>query len=87
MKLTVSEQVDERPVQAYGERPADIRIKRTFTLQAEVDEAAVQTETRSFGWRVYATNAPLHSLSLEQAVVAYREEFLIERGFGRLKSK
>jgi hypothetical protein len=55
MKLTVSEQVDERPVQAYGERPADIRIKRTFTLQAEVDEAAVQTETRSFGWRVYAT--------------------------------
>ncbi len=46
MKLTVTEQVDERPVQTYGERPADVRIKRTFTLQAEVDEAAVQTETR-----------------------------------------
>lgn len=87
MKLTVTEQVDERPVRAYRERPADVRIKRTFTLQAEVDEAAVQAETRSFGWRVYATNAPLHSLSLEQAVVAYREEFLIERGFGRLKGK
>lgn len=87
MKLTVSEQVDERPVRAYGEHPAGVRIKRTFTLQAEVDEAAVQAETRSFGWRVYATNSPLHSLSLEQAVVAYREEFLIERGFGRLKGK
>ena len=87
MKLTVTEQVDERPVRAYRERRADVRIKRTFTLQAEVDEAAVQAETRSFGWRVYATNAPLHSLSLEQAVVAYREEFLIERGFGRLKGK
>jgi transposase len=87
MKLTVTEQVDERPVRAYRERPADVRIKRTFTLQAEVDEAAVQAETHSFGWRVYATNAPLHSLSLEQAVVAYREEFLIERGFGRLKGK
>ncbi len=49
--------------------------------------AAVQAETRSFGWRVYATNAPLHSLSLKQAVLAYREEFLIERGFGRLKGK
>lgn len=87
MKLTVSEQVDERPVRAYGERPAGVRIKRTFTLQAEVDEAAVQAETRSFGWRVYATNAPLQTLSLEQAVLAYREEFLIERGFGRLKGK
>lgn len=87
LKLTVTEQVAERPVRAYGERPADVRIERTFTLQAEVDEAAVQAETRTFGWRVYATNAPLHSLSLEQAVVAYREEFLIERGFGRLKGK
>lgn len=87
MKLTVTEQVDARPMRAYGERPAGVRIKRTFTLQAEVDEAAVQAETRSFGWRVYATNSPLHSLSLEQAVVAYREEFLIERGFGRLKGK
>jgi transposase len=87
MKVTVYEQVDERPLRAYRERPAGVRIKRTFTLQAEVDEAAVQTETRSFGWRVYATNSPLHTLSLEQAVVAYREEFLIERGFGRLKGK
>jgi transposase len=26
-------------------------------------------------------------LTLEQAVLAYREEYLIERGFGRLKGK
>jgi transposase len=87
VKLTITEQVTERPVRAYGERPASVRVKRTLTLQTEVDEVAVQAVTRCFGWRVYATNAPIHGLSLEQAVLAYREEFLIERGFGRLKGK
>jgi transposase len=87
VKLTISEQVDERPLRAYGARPASVRIERTLTLQAEVDQAAVQEVTRWFGWRVYATNSPLHYLSLEQAVLAYREEFLIERGFGRIKGK
>jgi len=39
------------------------------------------------GWRVYGSNAPQAQLSLEQAVLAYREEYLIERNFGRLKGK
>jgi transposase len=30
---------------------------------------------------------PHQTLSLEQAVLAYREEYLVERGFGRLKGK
>ena len=56
-------------------------------MHAEVDDAAVQAAIRSFGWRVYATNAPTRCLSLEQAVLAYREEFLVEHGFGRLKGR
>src|SRR5439155_12984494 len=36
------------------------------------------------GWHVYVTNQPAEQLSLEQAVLAYREEYLIERGFGRV---
>lgn len=39
------------------------------------------------GWRVYATNHPQETLSLQQAVLAYRSEYLIERGMGRLKNK
>lgn len=38
-----------------------------------------------FGWRVYATNHPSESLSLADGVVAYRDEYLMERGFGRFK--
>jgi transposase len=36
------------------------------------------------GWHVYVTNQQASQLSLEQAVLAYREEYLIERGFGRV---
>ena len=37
------------------------------------------------GWRVYVTNKIKTQLSLKQAVRAYRDEYLHERGFARLK--
>ena len=37
------------------------------------------------GWRVYGTNQPVAALPLEQAVLAYRDEYIVERSFGRLK--
>ena len=39
VKLTITEQVNERLVRAYGERPACVRSERTLTLQSEVDES------------------------------------------------
>jgi len=87
LKLTIMEQSAERHTRAYGERPARTAFERTVTLQAEIDEPAVQATVRWFGWRVYATNQSPEILSLEKAVLAYREEYLIERGFGRLKGK
>lgn len=87
LKLTIVEQTAERHIRAYGERPARTELKRTVTLQADIDEPAVQATVRWFGWRVYATNQPQEILPLEKAVWAYREEYLIERGFGRLKGK
>jgi len=39
------------------------------------------------GWRVYGTNQPGESLSLAQAVLAYRSEYQVERSFGRLKGR
>ena len=37
------------------------------------------------GWRVYATNQLAEYLTLELAVEAYRDEYLVERNFARLK--
>ena len=42
---------------------------------------------RRLGWRIYATNHPAESLSLEQGVAAYRSAYLIAQGFGRLKGR
>ena len=36
---------------------------------------------------MYVTNHPQDVLPLEKAVLAYREEYLVEHGFGRLKGK
>src|SRR5216683_5410483 len=87
IRLQIDEQAGERPVRAYGTHPAAVRVERSFHLHSEVDQAAVSAATRRLGWRVYVTNHPEQTLSLEQAVLAYREEYLVERGFGRLKGK
>ena len=42
---------------------------------------------RRLGWRVYGTNQPSVSLSLAQAVLAYRSAYQVERRFGRLKGR
>jgi transposase len=87
LRLHIEEHVSERTVRAYGNRPAQVRVERAFHLHSEVDEAAVSAASRRLGWRVYATNHPQQTLPLQQAVLASREEYLVERGFGRLKGQ
>lgn len=48
---------------------------------------AITQHQQLFGWRVYVTNAPSPRLSFVEAVLAYREQWIIERGFGRYKGK
>jgi transposase len=87
LRVTIEEQVNERWVRAYGNRSAGVRIERALSVHAEVDAPAVEEAIHWLGWRVYATNQPKAVLPFEQAVLAYREEYLVERGFGRLKGK
>src|SRR6266853_1582537 len=87
LRVTIEEQVQERWVRAYGNHPAEVRGERAVSVCAEVEALAVEEAIRWLGWRVYATNQPTEVLPLEQAVLAYREEYLVERGFGRLKGK
>jgi transposase len=87
LNLSCNESVEEHQVRQHKERPAETRFERRLSLQVSRDEAAIQKAIARLGWRVYATNRPLEQLSLEQAVLAYREEYLVERGFGRLKGK
>jgi len=51
------------------------------------DEQAIEATKQNFGWKAFVTNAPKSALSLEDAILCYRNEYRIERIFNRLKSR
>jgi len=85
--LDFYEQIEQRTQRAYGDRPARVLEKRRFRVNYTLDSDAVETQMQVLGWRVYATNHPLADFSLPQAVAVYRQEYLIEHGFGRFKGQ
>jgi transposase len=52
-------------------------------VSRQADAIAAQAET--LGWRAYVTNAPAARLSLADAVLTYRDEWIIERNFGMVQ--
>jgi transposase len=85
LMLSYEEEVQERQVRKYGLRPAETRRECTVRVVVQRNEATIRAAVQRLGWRVYGTNRSATELSLPQAVWAYREEYLVERGFGRLK--
>ena len=69
----------------YLDRPSQTVEEISLNLDFKIDEDAVSREMKLLGWRVYVTNQTQAQLSLKQAVRAYREQYLSERGFARLK--
>jgi transposase len=76
-----------RQVRAYRDRPAYVKEDHHATVEVRIDEEALESAVRRLGWRMYSTNQPVEQLSLEQAVLAYRSEYLVERSLGRLKGR
>jgi len=81
------QEVTERKVRAYGDKPARTERKVHFQLTVTRNQPAIaETEFRA-GWRIYATNAPSGQLPLAQAVLAYRDQYIEENIFRRLQGK
>jgi len=87
IRLTYEEIVQRRSVRGYGDRPARIEVERDYQVAATMDQETVQEAERRFGWRVYATNQPAKQLPLARAVLAYRDEYIVEHALGRLKGR
>jgi len=85
--LRYDQHTTTRQVRAYKDRPAYGQEDRQATVEVRVDEEALESAVHRLGWRVYSTNQPVEQLSLEQAVLAYRSEYLVERSLGRLKGR
>jgi transposase len=81
------EQWWERPRRRYGRRAATMRLEWDVQVAVSVAEEAVAAAVRQLGWRVYVTTQPPDQLSLQEAVLAYRSEYLVERAMGRLKGR
>ncbi|NET62060.1 MAG: IS1634 family transposase [Symploca sp. SIO2E6] len=86
LELDYQVETNTRAVRKHGNRPARVEEKTTITLSVNVNESVLEKERYLCGWRVYATNHPTETFSLNEAVVAYRQNYSIERDFRRLKN-
>ena len=58
---------------------------RCQILAVSRQKATLAAYQKTLGWRVYVSDAPATQLNLKQAVLTYRDEWIIEHGFHRLK--
>jgi transposase len=67
-------------------RPTHTTTTVRYQITAVVENAeAIATAQAGFGWRAFVTDVCEEELSLSEAKEVYRDEWLIERGFHRLK--
>lgn len=91
LSYTFERQVEERKQyvgrgRGGSDRPTRIVEQVRYQIMSvERNPEGIETAMKRLGWRAFVTNAPAETLSFEAAVLAYREEWGIERGFHRLK--
>lgn len=87
IRFRLQPQVTTRSVRPYRGQPAREQQIRDTTVEVDVDEGALEAAISRLGWRLYGTNQGADQLSLAQAVLAYRNEYQVERSLGRLKGR
>ncbi len=85
--LDYQSEVQERQVRRHRDKPARVERKVRFHLTVRRNLEAIEATEFQAGWRIYATNAPQERLSLSQAVLAYRDQYIEENIFRRLQGK
>ena len=87
VQVAIEEVVQVRRVRRSQGQRAHRVTERRWQARVTVDEAALETALRRLGWRAYATDAPACRLPLAAVLPAYRGQWVIERGFERLKGR
>lgn len=85
--VSYTQHVSEKQVRGYKDKPPRLERNLRFQLTVTRNLAAISSALFRCGWRIYATNAPAAKLSLQQAVLAYRDQYLEENIFARLHGK
>ncbi|MCE7988538.1 MAG: hypothetical protein DYG89_45855 [Caldilinea sp. CFX5] len=76
-----------KAIRPYQQRPARLATRTDFALTITPHAENLAAAQRLLGWRAYATNAPAAALSLVTAVEVYRDAYLHEFGYSRLKGQ
>ncbi len=80
-------QVKTRQIRAYKGKPARVEETVRYQIRVTRNEDAIEQAAALIGWRIYVTNADKTRLSLTAAVLTYRNQYLTEQPFGRLKGR
>jgi transposase len=87
LHVRYKERFRERPMRRYSRREATVQLEWDGQVTVSLDQEAVAAAVRQLGWRVSVTTQLSAQLSLQEAVLAYRSEYLVERAMGRLKGR
>lgn len=87
LEVVIQTERPARHVRGYAGNAARVQIDEPVVIEATINQAALEVAERRLGWRVYVTNAPTQQVSLETAMLAYRQAYRIEHDFARLKGK
>ena len=87
LTVTLQQETERRTVRAYRHATARQEERQRYLVQVKENRTRLRTLEPRLGWRVYATNAPVRKLPLGPAVLAYRQEWLVERNCARLKGR
>lgn len=85
VRVEIATNITERSKRKCLERAAEVVSEEDSKVLAEIDEEALERVKERVGWRVYATNQIAWGVA--EVVETYREQYLIERGFARLKGQ
>lgn len=87
IRLAVATVQTQTAVRRYRGREARLKEEQHSRVAAYTNAVAVAAAKELFGWHVYATNHRAADWPLALVVLAYRAQYVVERGFGRLKGK
>jgi len=85
--VTVTTDVHAHVKRRYGTRPATTVRSERGRVHAASEEGPLTAAVQRLGWRVYATKHTAAEMGLAQGVAAYRSEYLIAQGCGRLTGR
>jgi transposase len=91
--LTVNFEREETHIEKYigkGRGGKDREIKELVTVRYQITAVELNIEAIAYakerlGWRIFVTNAPEGKISLIEGTLIYRNEWIIEHGFSRMK--